>query len=151
MTEDPRVAVRIVLLDPDGRVLLFEGRDLSDPEDSVRFWFTAGGGVDAGGSLEEAAHRELSEETGKSGLRLVGPFHRREVNFLDHGTPLRQVEHYFAARATDTSLDIQGWTELETKAMTTWRWWGTDELQREGVAFFPEELVDLMERAGELV
>lgn len=72
-----RLAVRIVLLDAASRVLLFEGRDISDTGDSMRFWFTAGGGVDDGESLLDAAHRELQEETGQSDLRLVGPFHRR--------------------------------------------------------------------------
>ena len=48
MSDQARVAVRVVLLDPWSRVLLFEGRDLSDDGDSVRFWFTAGGGVDSG-------------------------------------------------------------------------------------------------------
>lgn len=54
-------------------MLLFEGRDLSDTGDTVRFWFTAGGGVDTGESLAEAAERELLEETGQAGLTLIGP------------------------------------------------------------------------------
>ncbi|QIX26660.1 NUDIX domain-containing protein [Nocardioides sp. JQ2195] len=151
MAPGVRVAVRIVLLDPHGRVLLFEGRDLSDPDDAVRFWFTAGGGVDEDETLEQAAHRELLEETGMTGLQLAGPFHRREVDFLNHGTPLRQVEHFFAARTMDTSLEDRAWTELELEAMTTWRWWSTDELMRAGIVHFPEELVDLVHRADSLV
>lgn len=146
-----RVAVRIVLLDPDDRVLLFEGRDLSDPSDTLRWWFTAGGGVDAGESFEEAARRELLEETGLSGLPLAGPFHRREVEFLNHGEPLHQIEHFYAARTHGTALDDGGWTELEQKAVTTWRWWSADDLSASSVQFYPEDLVDLTRRAAELV
>lgn len=146
-----RVAVRIVLLDPDDRVLLFEGRDLSDPHDTLRWWFTVGGGVDAGESFEEAAQRELLEETGLSGLPLVGPFHQREVEFLNHGEPLHQVEHFYAARTSDTELDDRGWTELEQKAVTTWRWWSADELSESSAQFYPEDLVDLTRRAAGLV
>lgn len=146
-----RVAVRIVLLDPSGRVLLFEGRDLSDHGDTVRFWFTAGGGVGDGESLEEAAGRELREESGQSGLRLVGPFHRREFDFLNHGDPQHQVEHFFAARTSDTSLGAHGWTELEQRAMTTWRWWTTAELEDEAPRYFPDNLVCLIRSAGALV
>ncbi len=151
MPGQTRVAVRIVLLDSSSRVLLFEGRDLSDSGDSVRFWFTAGGGVDATESLEDAALRELQEETGQSDLGLVGPFHRREFDFLNHGEPQHQVEHFFAARTSDTSLNDRGWTELEQIAMTTWRWWTTEELQAESVQYFPDNLVDLVRQAGALV
>ena len=151
MPTEVRVAVRIVLLDPSSRVLLFEGRDLSDTGDTVRFWFTAGGGVHEGESLTDASQRELLEETGQSGLSLVGPFHRREFDFLNHGERQRQVEHFFAARTTDTTLNSNGWTELEHKAMTTWRWWSTEDLETEDVQIFPENLGDLVRQATDLV
>ena len=151
MPDRARVAVRIVLLDPASRVLLFEGRDLADIEDSLRFWFTAGGGADGGESLADAAVRELAEETGQSGVRLVGPFHRRELDFLNHGEPQHQVEHFFAARTSDTSLRAHGWTELEQRATTTWRWWSTEELETEGVHYFPSNLVELVRLADALV
>lgn len=147
MPPQARVAVRIVLLDPSSRVLLFEGRDLSDTGDTVRFWFTAGGEVRDGESLTDAAERELLEETGQSELTLVGPFHRREFDFLNHGEPQHQVEHFFAARTADTSLIIDGWTGLEQRAMTTWRWWSTEELQTTGVEYFPDNLVELVRLA----
>lgn len=147
MPPQARVAVRIVLLDPSSRVLLFEGRDLSDTGDTVRFWCTAGGGVRDGESLTDAAERELLEETGQSELTLVGPFRRREFDFLNHGEPQHQVEHFFAARTADTSLIIDGWTGFEQRAMTTWRWWSTEELQTTGVEYFPDNLVELVRLA----
>lgn len=147
MPPHARVAVRVVLLDPASSVLLFEGRDLSDASDARRFWFTVGGGVDEGESLAEAAEREVLEETGQSGLTLVGPIHRREFNFLDHGVPRHQVEHFFAARTAATALDVDGWTDLERRAMTAWRWWSVEQLQHEGIEYFPENLIELVRLA----
>lgn len=151
MRPQTRIAVRIVLLDDESRVLLFEGRDLSDASDSVRFWFTAGGGVDGGEDLEVAARRELREETGLSAEALVGPFHRREFDFLDHGRPQHQVEHFFAIRTDRTDLVADGWTDLERRAMTTWRWWSAADLETSDATYFPGDLPDLVRRASDLV
>lgn len=98
----------------------------------------------------DAAQRELLKETGQSGLSLVGPFHRREIDFLNHGEPQRQVEHPFTARTTDTTLSAHGRTELEHKAMTTWRWWSGEDISPEDEQIFPENLADLVVRASEL-
>lgn len=139
-----RVAARVLLLDGAGRVLLFEGRDLSDPTDTVRYWFTPGGAVEDGESLIQAARRELAEETGHTGLDIRGPFDRREVDFVDHGRPCHQVEHVFAARVDDTRLDTGAWTDLERRATTAWRWWSVDELDGAGVVYFPQNLAELV-------
>lgn len=116
-----RVTVRVLLLDADSRVLLFEGRDVSDASDASRYWFTAGGAMEPGETRIEAARREVREETGMTGLELVGPIHRREFAFLNHGEPQRQVEHFFVARAARTQVDVTGWTDLERRAVTSWR------------------------------
>lgn len=141
----------MVLLDALSRVLLFEGRDLSDGEDRVRFWFTAGGGVEEGEALADAAARELGEETGLTAECMAGPFHRCEVEFLNHGEPLHQVEHYFAARTDAVLLSRDGWTELERAVTTRWKWWSADELREGDVTYFPADLPELIEQAAELV
>src|SRR6266571_2109299 len=54
-----RPTARLLVLDPAGRILLFSA---VDPRGRV--WFTPGGGVHRGETLEAAAVRELAEETG---------------------------------------------------------------------------------------
>ena len=62
-----RVAARVLLVDPAGRLLLFQGFDPHVPDES--FWFTAGGGLEPGEELLAGAQRELREETGLRGGR----------------------------------------------------------------------------------
>lgn len=146
-----RVAVRDLLLDPDSRVLLFEERDLSDVSDTARWWFTAGGGIEQGETFAEAAEREVREETGHIGLEFVGPFHRREFVFTNHGDPQQQIEHFFAARTGDIRVSAEGWTDLERRAVTSSRWWTAAELEAGSVSYFPVNLVALMHQAAVLV
>ncbi|WP_229899595.1 NUDIX domain-containing protein, partial [Streptomyces capoamus] len=53
----PRKVARVVLLDPEDRILLLHGHEPDDPADD--WWFTPGGGLEGAETREEAALREL--------------------------------------------------------------------------------------------
>ena len=140
-----RSAARVILLDEEDRVLLARGHDADQPERT--WWFTIGGGIDAGESAPAAAVRELFEETG---LRLdvgdlEGPVLRRSAIFDFYRRPVRQDEVFFVARTAATDrLVTSGWTEVERGFMDEVRWWSLDDLERVTVEIFPAPLVEIV-------
>ena len=83
-----RNAARVILLDAHDRVLLLHGCDADQRERT--WWFTVGGGLDAGESALDAAVRELREETGYEGgaARVLGCV---ELNPSWQSTPVHAV------------------------------------------------------------
>ena len=65
-----RPSARALLIDDSDRVLLMRVTTPNNPD--IRLWITPGGGLDAGETREDAALRELYEETGLQGVEL-GP------------------------------------------------------------------------------
>jgi 8-oxo-dGTP diphosphatase len=144
MTRTPRPAARILLVDGAGRVLLFR----FTPEDGrPPFWCTVGGAVDPGESYEQAARRELYEETGIVADPGAEVF-RREVDFLTiEGVEVTADERYFLVRTDAREIDAQGHTELEQRVMQHWRWVYPAELAALGEQYFPEDLSEMLTEA----
>ncbi|NYH90489.1 NUDIX domain-containing protein [Actinopolymorpha rutila] len=87
-----RSAVRLLVVDPLDRLLLFHANPGREP--AAGFWFCPGGGVQAGESPLRAAARELREETGLE----VDPEHMRgPVWTRRHVVPVGGVEDASAA------------------------------------------------------
>jgi len=143
--EDPfvRPTARVLLADAADRVLLFSAFE-HDQETGRPFWFPPGGGLDPGEEYEDAALREVFEETG---IRLTGPgacIWLREHDWSLQGTWVRSVERYFFARVTGSEVIRDNWTELEVQAIRECRWWGFDELLASTDIFVPRDLCTLL-------
>lgn len=138
-----RPAARILLVDGDGRVLLFR----FDPDDRPPFWCTPGGALDPGESYAEAARRELLEETGIDAD--PGPeVARRQVAFTTiEGVPVDADERYFLVRVQEAAIDTARHTALEQRVMTRWRWFTRQELAAHDEPHFPEDLADILAQA----
>ena len=90
-----RHAGRVIVLDPDGRVLLL--RYDNDPPDG-RHWATPGGGLNPGESYAAAAIRELAEETGWDDVALLAEIQQHERTLVHGDRIVRQHERLFLAR-----------------------------------------------------
>ncbi|WP_217141739.1 NUDIX hydrolase [Streptomyces sp. AC627_RSS907] len=137
-----RKVARVVLLDPGDRILLLHGHEPDDPADD--WWFTPGGGVEGDETREEAARRELAEETGITDVELGPVLWRRRCSFPFAGRRWDQDEWYYLARTTQTTTEAAGLTELERRSVVGARWWTCEELSRARETVYPTRLAGLL-------
>jgi signal peptidase I len=143
-----RPAARLVVLDPDDRLLLFRVADVDDPSRS--WWETPGGGIKLRETLMQAAHRELLEEVGSSDHAIVDLQITAERDATAHGATLRKIEHFLATRIEPVeaaALDRSGWTAQEHAEIAEVRWWTADELAATPDRYFPGDLADIVAKA----
>ncbi len=139
-----RKVARVLLVDETGAVLLLSGRDPDIPS-AREFWFTPGGGAEPGETLEDAARREVYEETGHLLAGDLGSVRwRRETTFEFAGVAFDQDESYFVVRTARFDPRPVAWTELERRSVTGARWWPRDELCTTDAVVHPPQLAALL-------
>jgi 8-oxo-dGTP pyrophosphatase MutT (NUDIX family) len=143
MTGVKRRSAKVLLLDPDGRVLLFNGVDPAQPSRAA-IWFPAGGGIDQGETVQEAAVREVMQETGLLISDLGPVVMTRHANFTFDGDSYDQYETYFAVQTGAFEPDPRRWTETEQRVMVCSRWWSLDQLRTTDETVYPERLAELI-------
>jgi 8-oxo-dGTP diphosphatase len=139
-----RITVRVLLFDPAGRILLMKGRMFRGQE-GPGAWFTVGGGVEAGETLEACARREIGEETGFFTVELGPPVWRREgIGNLSSGEAVVFKETYMVARCSGGEPARDGWEAHEHDLIDDLRWWTLEELAACPDAIYPERLLELL-------
>jgi 8-oxo-dGTP pyrophosphatase MutT (NUDIX family) len=128
-----------------GQVLLFRGGDPARPEAGT-WWFTPGGGIDDAESAEQAARRELYEETGLQ-VEGLGPVVLHcQVDHEFEGVHYAQEEEYFLVRCREFDVSDAGWTANERRVVEEHRWWSSEELQATAETVYSHGLVGLLDR-----
>ncbi|HET8768177.1 MAG TPA: NUDIX domain-containing protein [Pedococcus sp.] len=141
-----RRAVRVLVVEPGGTVLMIHGFDPHDP--GTTYWYTIGGGVDPGEPDLEAAVREVWEETGLrvDPARLVGPVHADDVVFPFEGRTVVQQQVYYLLRVPRYAAQPVAFEETEVRSTLEVAWVDPQERQRRGETVYPEGLVELLGR-----
>jgi 8-oxo-dGTP pyrophosphatase MutT (NUDIX family) len=145
VTPTERVAARVLVIDSEGCVLLFRGFDPARPE-LGSYWFTPGGGLDDGESIEDAARRELREETGLVVDELGPRLFEQVIEFRFEASHFTQTEHFFCVRTERFEVDNAEWTDIEQRSVVEHRWWSAAALATSAERVYPEDLADRVAR-----
>jgi 8-oxo-dGTP pyrophosphatase MutT (NUDIX family) len=115
------------------RTLLFKAVD--------GYWFPPGGGLRAAETYEEAARRELAEETGFTGVDLGGHIWNRRHAFEWRGEILDCHERWYLATVPHVfEVDTAGFTPEEREDIVDNRWWSVAELAATAEPLIPSDL-----------
>jgi 8-oxo-dGTP pyrophosphatase MutT (NUDIX family) len=140
----PRIGARVLLLDEHDRVLLMHARDPDNP--SNHWWELPGGGLDHGETLEQAAIREVTEETGIE-LDHVGPqIWIRESRFRYRNRDHHRIDHIFLARRPGITATVATTpTENEKLGLLGRVWFSIAQLHACPDKLLPASLPTLLE------
>lgn len=132
-----RLAVKLLLLDADDRLLLIHAKD---QRAALECWYPVGGGVELGESLHEAATREAYEETGLTALPPGRHVWRRDHTYEYDGRVVPVHEEWLLHKVNHFEPVPAKLSHHETRSILGFRWWRSQELAESTDTIFPPQL-----------
>ena len=137
-----RPSSRLIILSPENDVLLFNFSHKNDALSGMSYWATPGGGLELNESFEQAALRELQEETGlKRDSAGATAASRTFPMQLPDGETVLAEERFFIIHAEKTDIDCSGWSDNEKSVIQNYHWWTLEELRDTHQTIFPHDLI----------
>lgn len=145
-----RNTVRIVLFNDKNELLLMH---IDDPRTrsigkkyTGSFWVTVGGQIEQNETVQEAAIRELYEETGINNTEVTfGPIiWLRELDLVLYGKPVHIKEQYIVARTNKLNISSTSLTKDEMNIIKKIQWFSTSDMKQCKETIYPVALPKLI-------
>lgn len=107
-------------------------------------WLTIGGGLEPGESVEDAARREIAEETGIRDFTLGPIVWTGDYIIETQSGPMHFKESFIVAHAHETNLSRAGWTDIEREFVLDLRWLTLSEIAGITGRLYPIGLATLL-------
>ena len=131
-----RQVARLIVLDAEGSILLVRYRDHRDTNQA--YWATPGGRIEVGETPEEAAERELREETGLH-ARIGALLWKQSFSWDSPAGYTEQSEAFYLVRLAERRPEVRN---TSPEPIEIHRWWSTAELGQALETVYPEDLVE---------
>lgn len=139
-----RVGGRVLIVDPDDRLLLVHER----LEDGSTHWLTPGGGVEGDEDPRAAAVREAIEEVG---IAVTVPAHADAVLVTRRlwswdGVTYDQTDHFYLARVpAGLEATPRGLTAIERQTLLGFGWWSVAQLRATSETLVPHDIGEVLD------
>ena len=143
MSLQVRNSIKVLLLNDDNELLLI---CVDDPKPTTvkgeyhgRFWDTIGGEIEPHESIQQAALREIHEETGitKEEIELGPIVWFGELDLVLAGTLTHIKQRFIVARTKQKNVSLENLTQAEQAVVKKVDWFSLEEIKNSTEVIYP--------------